>query len=555
MADEADQEDNTLEEDASSETGTGNSASAVPDSERPAADESKPKTEDVETEEEVDNGDATDPAKTAADDAEQLAFPGMPESPPEDPHHDDHEGYHDEYQDDHYYDEYHHDEHHHEEHHNDDHYPGFHNDTQHDAYRSGNYVPLDQRNVAGAEPDSGWEQDLDDEGNPYGGPVKPFLDHLEDLRWTILKCVFALLISMLGCMMGAKYLVSILIFPLAEAKELGYKLHGSKDIPVMLGPRTVGRIDKTVLTNVGMDPNAPIFDNSKARFTFEPVPMGTNYVLALKPFIPEETKGIATSFEDVMVELKNYGPFQSIWLCLQLALYGGLVIGAPFIIFFVAEFVLPALKVNEKKFLYKAAGIGGVLFMLGVAFCYFLIVQVALRASVEFSNWLGFGADEWNASEYLGFVIKFLLVMGLAFEMPVVLLTIVKIGLLDYKKLSEMRSYFVVGMLVAAAVITPSGDPFTMTLVAIPLWILYEICVIIARFWYKKDQALETAEAAESTAPVVDAAPVESTESSAKPIESTGEAKPAVEASKDDAKPASDESSEKSDSSDDQSDQ
>ena len=532
MADEADQENNTLDENASSETGTGNSASTTSDSEKPVVEESEPVTDASKASEEADNGDATDPAKTAADDAEQLALPGMPEPPPEDPHHDDHEGYHDEYQDDHYYDEYHHDEHHHDEyhhdeHHDDHHYAGYHNEPHHDAYRSsGSYVPLDQRNVAGAESDSDWEQDLDEDGNPYGGPVKPFLDHLEDLRWTILKCVFALLISMLGCMMGAKYLVSILIFPLAEAKELGYKLHGSKDIPVMLGPRTVGRLDKVVLTEIGMDTNAPVFHNSKARFAFVPVPMGTNYVLALKPVVPEETKGIATSFEDVMVELKNYGPFQSIWLCLQLALYGGLVIGAPFIIFFIAEFVLPALKVNEKKFLYKAAGIGGVLFILGVAFCYFLIVQVALRASVEFSNWLGFGADEWNASEYLGFVIKFLLVMGLAFEMPVVLLTIVKIGLLDYKKLSEMRSYFVVGMLVAAAVITPSGDPFTMTLVAIPLWILYEICVLIARIWYKRDEALEAAEAAAESAPPPPKPEVE---------ESTGDPQPAEDKPDDEA--------------------
>ena len=424
----------------------------------------------------------------------------MPEEPAEEIdrddlyHHDeDHDGYHDEYHDDHYHHdehgEYHHDEYHHDEHHDDHHYDGYHNekDPEHFAYNpvagtalstGSNRRPLDQQSV----PDD-YEPELDEFGNPYGGPVKPFLDHLEDLRWTILKCVFSLLISMLACMMGAKYLVSILIFPMAEAKELGYRLHGSPDVPVMLGPRTVGRLDKVALTEIGMDTNAPVFNHSKARFTFVPVRMGTNYVLALKPVVPEETKGIATSFEDVMVELKNYGPFQSIWLCLQLALYGGLVIGAPFIIFFVAEFVLPALKVNEKKFLYKAAGIGSVLFLLGVAFCYFLIVQVALRASVEFSNWLGFGADEWNASEYLGFVIKFLLVMGLAFEMPVVLLTIVKIGLLDYKKLIEFRSYFVVGMLVASAVITPSGDPFTMVLVAIPLWILYEICVIIARIW------------------------------------------------------------------------
>ena len=519
MADDEKQEEKLSEEEASSATGAGTSASDASAEEKTSGDsESADSVPDASTDAasdesksgQKDSVPAKDDETESKDnaDSEQLALPGMPEEPAEEIdrddlyHHDeDHDGYHDEYHDDHYHHdehgEYHHDEYHHDEHHDDHHYDGYHNekDPEHFAYNpvagtalstGSNRRPLDQQSV----PDD-YEPELDEFGNPYGGPVKPFLDHLEDLRWTILKCVFSLLISMLACMMGAKYLVSILIFPLAEAKELGYRLHGSPDVPVMLGPRTVGRLDKVALTEIGMDTNAPVFNHSKARFTFVPVRMDTNYVLALKPVVPEETKGIATSFEDVMVELKNYGPFQSIWLCLQLALYGGLVIGAPFIIFFVAEFVLPALKVNEKKFLYKAAGIGSVLFLLGVAFCYFLIVQVALRASVEFSNWLGFGADEWNASEYLGFVIKFLLVMGLAFEMPVVLLTIVKIGLLDYKKLIEFRSYFVVGMLVASAVITPSGDPFTMVLVAIPLWILYEICVIIARIWYKNDEKAE----------------------------------------------------------------
>ena len=522
MAGDEEKKPKHLEEAASSEAGTGTSASDVPASETPADDPSAASA--TEESKAAAEAKASEPAassespaaETAAEevdpDSEQLALPGMPEEPKkidpdndpyhDDPHHhDDYDQYHDEYHEEHYHHDEYHDEYHHDEEHNDGHYEGFHanpyhDDQRHSAYNQGlttgaaaaSRVPLDQRSVT-----EEYEPELDEHGNPYGGPVKPFLDHLEDLRWTILKCVFSLLIAMLGCMMGAKYLVGGLMWPLKQARNLDFS--AKTDVPVMLGHRTLGKLDIQVLTDLGMDTNNPVFSDKTGRFDLVPLKYGTNTILALSPRVPEQTTGFVTSFDEVMVELKNYGPFQSIWLCLQLALYGGLVIGAPFIIFFVAEFVLPALKVSEKKFLYKAAGIGSILFFCGVAFCYFLIVQVALRASVEFSTWLGFGADEWHAGEYLSFVVKFLLVMGLAFEMPVVLLTIVKIGLLDYKKLSEMRSYFVVGMLVASAVITPSGDPFTMVLVAIPLWILYEICVIIARVWYKEEKALEEAEA------------------------------------------------------------
>ncbi len=531
MAGDEEKDPNSVDKSVGSESGTGDSGSVAPGS--GDSTETKPKVADSDASSSdtgsTDGGEAPksggegDPDPPAGDrqaetpdadgkggvestddagvDSEQLALPGLPGLPEKaaaeevDPHHDDYDQYHDEYHEE----DYHHDEHHGDAHHedyyegyHDDHDDGQHDDPQHDAYE-GNAVaaasrlPLDQRSVPDYEPE------LDEFGNEYGGPVKPFLDHLEDLRWTILKCVFAMLISMMGCMMGAKYLVGALMWPLKQAQELGFTVN--HDIPIKLGHRTVGKLEFDSFEQLGMDTNAPVFTESKGRFDLHPVQVGTNMLLALRPRVPEATTGFVTDFDEVMVELKNYGPFESIWLCLQLALYGGLVIGAPFIIFFVAEFVLPALKVNEKKFLYQAAGVGAILFFLGVAFCYFLIVQVALKASVEFSLWLGFAADEWKASEYLSFVVKLLLVMGVAFELPVVLLTIVKIGLLDYKKLSEFRSYFIVGMLVAAAVITPSGDPFTMTLVAIPLWFLYEICVVIARVWYKRDRAREAAEA------------------------------------------------------------
>jgi len=85
---------------------------------------------------------------------------------------------------------------------------------------------------------------------------------------------------------------------------------------------------------------------------------------------------------------------------------------------------------------------GTVLFLARVAFCYFIMVQIALNAAVLFSRWMTFGADEWRAEEYVSFVCKFMLGMGLAFELPVVILTLVKINLLDYRRLTKFRPYW-----------------------------------------------------------------------------------------------------------------
>src|SRR5690606_8161297 len=117
-------------------------------------------------------------------------------------------------------------------------------------------------------------------------------------------------------------------------------------------------------------------------------------------------------------------------------------------------------------------GIGIGLFLIGVVFAYFVIMQITLLATVQFAQWLGFGADEWRADEYVDFVLRMILAVGLSFQLPVVLLTLVKIGILDYESLVKHRAYFVVGNMVVCAVITPSGDPFTMLLLAIPVQFL-----------------------------------------------------------------------------------
>ncbi|MFN7140583.1 MAG: twin-arginine translocase subunit TatC, partial [Limisphaerales bacterium] len=127
------------------------------------------------------------------------------------------------------------------------------------------------------------------------------------------------------------------------------------------------------------------------------------------------------------------------------------------------------------------------LFVLGVLFCYFGLLPVALRAAVQYSEWMGFNVNDWRAEEYISFVSKCLLGMGVAFELPVVILVLVKIGLLDYKKLSGFRMYMVVVNLVIAAILTPP-DVVSQIIMTLPLQILYEISVWIAWYWEWRDR-------------------------------------------------------------------
>ena len=124
----------------------------------------------------------------------------------------------------------------------------------------------------------------------------------------------------------------------------------------------------------------------------------------------------------------------------------------------------------------------GARLLLVAFFCYFMLLPLALRASFQYSEWLGFAADEWRAEDYLGFVCKFLLGMGLGFELPVVILTLVKIGVLNATRLAGMRRYMIVINLVLGAVLT-TPEVVTQVLMFIPLQGFYELSVWIARYW------------------------------------------------------------------------
>jgi sec-independent protein translocase protein TatC len=307
-----------------------------------------------------------------------------------------------------------------------------------------------------------------------GGPVKSFLEHLEDLRWVLAKSLAAILVAMLVCMIAGNRLVAILTWPLEHARQA---TPITADLPVLLGTNVLGSFSAPALTALTGE------TNHTGSIRLAPVLVGTNLILSLEldPTTPPPLK------RNVPI-LKTYTPMGGIMVALKMGIYGGLMLAAPFIMYFVGSFVLPALRVKEKQVLYKAVAFGTVLFFLGVAFCYFILAGVAIVATVEFSQWLGFGADEWRAEEFISFMCRFMIGMGLGFELPVVILTAVKIGLIDHHALVRFRSYAIVGNLVLAAVATPTGDPITMFLMAIPLQMLYEISILIARHWDRRDR-------------------------------------------------------------------
>jgi len=137
--------------------------------------------------------------------------------------------------------------------------------------------------------------------------------------------------------------------------------------------------------------------------------------------------------------------------------------------------------------------LGVFLFFSGVSFCYFILMPIALHASQGYSTWLGIGADQWTAESYISFVCMFMLGMGIGFQLPIVVLTLVKIGIVDYKALAGFRRYMIVINLVLGGLLT-TPEVITQVLMFVPLQLLYEISVWVAWYWERRDRKLAKAE-------------------------------------------------------------
>ena len=108
--------------------------------------------------------------------------------------------------------------------------------------------------------------------------------------------------------------------------------------------------------------------------------------------------------------------------------------------------------------------------------------------STQFAEWAGFKSDLWRAEENLGFICKFMIGMGICFELPIVILSLVKVGLIDYRSLNKFRGYFVIVAFVLAAMLTPDASMVSQVLMAAPLIVLYELSVLVAWIWHRQDR-------------------------------------------------------------------
>ena len=159
-----------------------------------------------------------------------------------------------------------------------------------------------------------------------------------------------------------------------------------------------------------------------------------------------------------------------------LLLGGGFALSLPFVLYFIGQFVAPGLNERELKLLKPACTLAFILFFLGSTFSFFILVPAALRASIIFNEILGF-APMWTAASYYGLLTWMVMGVGIAFQFPLVLMILAFLDIITRSQLIGFRKYSIVLFLCIGAVVTPTTDPVTFILLAIPMSILYELAI------------------------------------------------------------------------------
>lgn len=179
--------------------------------------------------------------------------------------------------------------------------------------------------------------------------------------------------------------------------------------------------------------------------------------------------------------LVTTSPMDIFSVLMQVCGLGGLGIALPFILIFVAKFITPGLNKKEKSLLIPGSIAILFLFVVGASFSYFFILPATLGAAISLNKLFGFELI-WSAPTYYGLVVWMTLGVGLCFEFPLILVACLFLGILSTKKLRAWRRYVIVLVLVISAAITPTGDPFSLAILALPLYCLYEISILLGKY-------------------------------------------------------------------------
>ena len=333
------------------------------------------------------------------------------------------------------------------------------------------------------------------------------LDHLESLRRTIIRMLTTVFVAMVLCFGFTEEIMDFLRYPAENMRER----HDATLLPAEVDIQHWEQAKKLASVTADLSPHAaqslratqdaqvlrlsqllPLLKaartlpQEKQAAWLQSVTPPSEYPLALsilnsgvtlQPGTPPDSKEMMGAFQ----------PGEAFMLSVQLAFFSGIILSFPLLMLFLLQFIAPGLLEHERRILYKSVAWGFILFMAGGAFAYWGVLPGVLGFFYNYSMSMGIEND-WRIGYYLTFAIKLIFVFGGIFELPVIVIPLIKLGILNYKGMQRTRGYALIACFALALILAPAPDPGTMLLMALPMYALYELCIIFARIEYRKQQ-------------------------------------------------------------------
>lgn len=184
------------------------------------------------------------------------------------------------------------------------------------------------------------------------------------------------------------------------------------------------------------------------------------------------------------LKLQNIKPFGQFTLYMEVIIFGGMILSVPNIIYQFWKFIEPALKPGESRYIRSIVIFSSICFITGIVFAYFVLLPTALEFFASFGS--SIINNNIAIDEYFSFIISTMLAAGVVFELPMISFFLSKIGILKPEFMRKYRKHAIIIILLLAGILTPSPDVTSQLLLGIPLFILYEISIIICKMSQKK---------------------------------------------------------------------
>lgn len=317
-----------------------------------------------------------------------------------------------------------------------------------------------------------------------------FGEHIEELRVHLIRAIAGVLAAFLLMMMFANYVVKILTEPVERQQHAWYReqvvrrsrefrsnleLLPAEERPTIAAKVELSKRDLEALAHsLGTDPDRA---GSSGPVTLTvPIPLGEVIEKISQPLAVVNRLG----------SLRSLSAQESVVIYFKAVLGASLVLASPWVFYQIYSFIAVGLYAHERRFVHLTIPFSVGLFLLGVAVCYFLVFPNMLSFFLATNRWMDI-EPETRLSEWVGFAVILMLIFGAAFQMPLLMLMLERVGIVSHEQLAGQRRYAIFIIFVAAAIITPGGDPVTLGLLGGPMYLLFELGLFLMRYFERRN--------------------------------------------------------------------